>query len=144
MPRQRNTTLDDVKIITLSSWNKIHLHSKKDWIFRGMQNSKWALETALERKEWKRNGPTSKLANKEEIILREFQRRYYHYSQQPPRIDDTLEWLSVMQHHGAPTRLLDWSYSIYVAAYFALEEAKSDCAVWALNTKWLFERLEKL
>ncbi len=41
-----------------------------------------------------------------------------------------------MQHHGAPTRLLDCSYSIYVAAYFALEYADSDCAVWAVNAPW--------
>lgn len=107
-----------------------------------MKNSTWALETALERKGW--NGRKSNLAEKEMTLLREFQRRYHHYSTHPPRIDDTLEWLSDMQHHGAPTRLLDWSYSIYVAAYFALEEATDDCAVWALNTKWLFRELKKV
>ena len=37
-----------------------------------------------------------------------------------------------MQHHGAPTRLLDFTYSPYVASYFALENTRSDCAVWAV------------
>jgi len=144
MLRQRQTTLRNVHVLILSKWSEIHRHSRKGWIFRGMKNSKWALETAVERKGWRRTGRTSNLTEKEAIILREFQRRYHHYSQHPPQIDDTLEWLSVMQHHGAPTRLLDWSYSIYVAAYFALEESTGDCAVWALNTKWLFRELKKV
>jgi hypothetical protein len=41
-----------------------------------------------------------------------------------------------MQHHGAPTRLLDFTYSIYVAAYFALENADSDSCIWAINAPW--------
>src|ERR1700687_3574863 len=41
------------------------------------------------------------------------------------------------EHHGAPTRLLDFTYSVYAAAYFALENAfEKDCAVWAVNGRW--------
>jgi hypothetical protein len=41
-----------------------------------------------------------------------------------------------MQHYGAPTRLLDFTYSIYIACYFAAETAESDAAVWAVDSVW--------
>lgn len=56
---------------------------------------------------------------------------------------DELEWLSLMQHHGAPTRLLDFTWSPYVAAFFALERATEDAAVWALNLPLLWDIYEK-
>lgn len=49
---------------------------------------------------------------------------------------DEYEWMFVMQHHRAPTRLLDWSESPLTALYFAVNETKhkkQDAAVWCLD-----------
>lgn len=50
---------------------------------------------------------------------------------------DSFDWLFLMQHHGVPTRLLDWSESPLAALYFAVENSSSypnqDAAVWCLR-----------
>ena len=51
-----------------------------------------------------------------------------------PDPDDHLGWLALLQHYGGPTRLLDFTYSMDVAAYFALEApSNTKPAVWAVN-----------
>ena len=68
----------------------------------------------------------------------------------PPSDTDYMEWLALMQHYGAPTRLLDWTYSFWTAVLFAVEKAKFDdndnknfCAVWALQIDWWRGRAEE-
>jgi hypothetical protein len=50
--------------------------------------------------------------------------------------------LALLRHYGGPTRLLDFTYSPFIAAYFALQkqEAGKDSAVWAISTKWLHKQ----
>lgn len=64
--------------------------------------------------------------------MREFQRKAALYIEHEPDKDNFLEWLSLMRHCGAPTRLMDWTYSFFIAVYFALAE-KLDGVVWALD-----------
>jgi hypothetical protein len=101
------------------------------WAFRGQRRASWRLQPTMER-----------LANEchitpyvERLVLREFKRRAHHHLHYPPEEPETLEWLALAQHHGAPTRLLDWTLSAYVAAFFAAESATPDepFAVWAID-----------
>ena len=42
-----------------------------------------------------------------------------------------------MRHYGAPTRLVDFTYSLFMAAYFASEIEKAEPVIWAVNKTWL-------
>ena len=59
----------------------------------------------------------------------------------PSRYGPMFDWLCLMQEHGAPTRLLDWTENILYALYFAVREREVDCdgAVWILNAGRLNE-----
>jgi hypothetical protein len=100
-------------------------------VYRGDGDASWPLLTSLD-KLGGANPPHSK-ADLEEHILRNFLRYSRPYLAQTP----VNEWevLVSAQHHGLPTRLLDWTYSPLVAAHFATlnTERESDRVVWRLD-----------
>lgn len=78
------------------------------------------------------------LADCEEVLLADFKRGAHLHSVGHVDDDDRLGWLALMQHHGTPTRLLDWTISPYVALYFAVEPPFGQAAcVWAIDLQML-------
>ncbi|RUR57559.1 FRG domain-containing protein [Vreelandella populi] len=112
------------------------------YIFRGQASSSWGLSTNLERACLRNDFPTHFLDNREKVILTEFKRRAHLYIENPPPLDNKLEWYSLLQHFGGPTRLLDFTSSCYVAAFFAMEMAENDAAIWAINYDYLYEHVD--
>jgi hypothetical protein len=65
--------------------------------------------------------------------LVQVRRRAHNIIDKPPDYDELLEWLSIIQHYGGPTRLLDFTKSFYVGLFFACEGATEDSAVWMID-----------
>ncbi|HEY2170736.1 MAG TPA: FRG domain-containing protein, partial [Candidatus Angelobacter sp.] len=91
------------------------------WHYRGVLDN-WNLKTSIERAAEDWHIDLKELPNLEKQLILEFKRAcHLSANLQLPNPDDTLGWLALMQHHGTPTRLLDLTYSPFVAAYFALD-----------------------
>jgi hypothetical protein len=125
------------RIVKVNSWSHfmdiIGKGEFASWAFRGQSNSSWPLYSKLSRHLISFGINPLSWGVQERRILRIFRRKAHHYLEHLPSEEDTFEWLALMQHHGSPTRLLDLTWSPYVAAFFALEHATNDCAVWAFN-----------
>jgi hypothetical protein len=113
------------------------------FVFRGQADAKWNLASSLERilgSKW--NSET--VQKFERFALDEFRSRYHLYRTCDEIPRSTLEWLSIMQHHGVPTRMLDFTQSPYVALYFALESSAAgthaDVALFALDFRAMMKK----
>lgn len=125
----------DSWIDTVSVFNAI---SKKGlWVFRGVRNFEWSLKTYFEREAEKHELDSYYRNTCESNIITAFQRQSKQYLQNLPANDEYIDWLALIQHYGGPTRLLDFTYSFYVAVFCALRNADSKAAVWAINTNSL-------
>ncbi|MCL4502257.1 MAG: FRG domain-containing protein, partial [Deltaproteobacteria bacterium] len=87
----------------------------------------------------------------EEKLIKDFRRRYFGPDHERV-LNDTLYCLSLMRHHSAPIRLLDFNYSAYIAAFFAFNDRIPDeqeqhsgafPVIWCFNTSWLKVALQE-
>lgn len=101
---------------------------RSPFVYRGMRSFGYRLTTSLQRL----GGSYHEL---EHHLLRNF-RKYARDTTAPPGATALWDWLALAQHHGLPTRLLDWTYSPYVALHFATDDLHAyhqDGIIWALN-----------
>lgn len=126
------------------------------WVFRGQESAEWHLQSTLERdytafaKESQRDAAersrqffVGESVVDEKFAIENFKRMA---AGRLASAGSLVETLAVMQHYGAKTRLLDFSYSLAVALHFAYATRATNKprAVWAVNLGHLISRKEEL
>ncbi|WP_420128805.1 FRG domain-containing protein [Longimicrobium sp.] len=127
-----------MKEIRVSNWNELNEQLYGDsfnpsigrirspFAFRGVSSADYPLTTSLSRL----GGAYGQM---EQHLLRNF-RKYARRGD--VQTDSVWNWLAVAQHHGLPTRLLDWTFSPQVAMHFAtarLREFERDAVIWTVD-----------
>ena len=110
-----------------------HLTTLQREAVSGERDERWPLYSSLSRYLMNFGVDKGAWPEQEARILRVFKRKAHQFLTQPPEPLDDFQWLGLMQHHGAPTLLIDFTWSPYVAAFFALERTLNDGVVWAMN-----------
>ncbi len=121
-------SLDELLVIVKELTKR---YGSRIW-YRGQADSSWELTPSVQRNGYDKS---------ETYITNDFYIRVKQVITNPPIKENFSAWMAMMQHYGLPTRLLDWSMSPLVAAFFAtegFEEHKgSDACIWVLFPRLL-------
>jgi hypothetical protein len=115
-----------LEAVYADDWDATIRRHRSSFAYRGMVDADWHLQTSL-------MGLGGLYPPLEKHLLRNF-RKYAH--RDVVERDSFWHWLAVAQHHGLPTRLLDWTYSPLVALHFAtdhLSYMSQDGVVWCVR-----------
>ncbi len=108
------------------SWKETLGRHRSNFVYRGLSQSSFNLRSSL-----------SRLAGTSERIEGHLLRNFRKYARRDAVPDDSVwNWLALAQHHGLPTRLIDFTYSPLVAAHFATVNLASydhDAAIWCVD-----------
>lgn len=122
-----------MKEIKLESFEEFHQqvqsYNREADIYRGVTNKDYQLVPKIGRVPLR---PRQSRQLEEGRIFRRFKERALPYLEFMPR--DDWDWLAIAQHHGLPTRLLDWTRNPLAALYFAVEhESILGSAIYVLR-----------
>lgn len=124
------------RIIQINDWTEFRRIATsqefRSWAFRGQKDANWPLYSSLSRYFINFNVHKDAWEFQEKRMVRIFRRQAHLFLSHVPADDSDFEWLALMQHHGTPTRLIDFTWSPHVVAFFALQNATSTAAVWAI------------
>lgn len=113
------------KISSFSGYQRV-LESTSAYMFRGVSSIEHELIPKVAR-DW--HLPSNCLKITEKHLLDNFKIRATPFIHTSPK--NTWEWLALAQHHGLPTRLLDWTRNPLIALYFACNaNSRKDGAVY--------------
>lgn len=122
------------RLLFADAWRSEIGRIRSPYVFRGQSNASYGLETSLQR-----FVGDSDRWDLEWHLLRSFN----HYARDElQHVPFGAEFKAVAQHHGLPTRLLDWTYSPFVAAYFATRgRGDADGLIWAVDYATVHEHV---
>ena len=107
----------------------------KKFIFRGQADADWGLVSSFDRTF--ADMPFHLKQKLQQDLIGNFKKSCRQFESLNLENYSDIEIMSLGQHYGLPTRLLDWSYSIYIAAFFAYTSfsvQSSSVAIWAIDT----------
>lgn len=141
--------------IRIDTWNSLKTQFRRlaaalrpltRYIFRGQADESWSLEPTILRYAKEGSADTGRVLAVEQAARKIFESQAsLHISDSILRhVSTDLGWWTLMQQYRAPTRILDWTVSPYVAAYFAAESySDRPGAVWAIHVPTLQNVMKK-
>lgn len=144
--------IKEIRIKSLAEYLTLVADQKEDtnhryrgyYLYRGLPDSTYKLQTSLQRN----CGDDPKVRKAlEKGLLRNFAK--YTATEQMKTEESIWRNMMLGQHHGLPTRLLDWTHSPFMALHFAVANEnfadidKTDCVVWRIDASEINAKLPK-
>jgi hypothetical protein len=144
-PEQRIASWDQFQRLVVDPLLNIGDVLQRGYVFRGQCDASWSLKPSLMRA-LERNGHsvTSGLRVERLAVKRFSEQAHLQLESHLFTGMNEVDWWTLMQHHGAPSRTLDWSHSPFVGLYFAVcDGPELDGAVWLFQRGLLMKRVEQ-